>query len=342
MKKDNTKKLFGAYYTPLEITSYLCKHTIHSFILQKINATAASDSTRGGRFSSMEELLANLDARLCRELLAILPTVSILDPACGPGAFLIAALDTLSGIYEAITSSMATMCDPYLAHWLEQAHIERDNLTCSIKKKIIGENLFGVDIMEEAVVMAKLHLYHALVSSMQDADEVEPLTAIDFNIRTGNALIGLLHLGEDATQRHPSFLNRILFDEFNRLGVKYEQSTWDCEKQSHGKSVQRALTIEDIEALRPFHWGYEFPHVMNERGGFDHEMLSEIGARKDESGASDDRCMRCAGFCERRRRTKAEPGKYRLAPEVQGSGQNLPKQSRVPHFEIEARHGVRD
>jgi len=264
MKKDNTQKFFGAYYTPPEITTYLCKRTIHCFILQKINAIIED-----GYFASIEELLANLDARLCRELLAILPTISILDPACGPGAFLIAALDTLSGIYEAITSSMASMCDPNLAHWLEQAHIGRNNLTCSIKKKIIAENLFGVDIMEEAVEMAKLHLYHALVSSAQDADEVEPLTAIDFNIRTGNALIGLLHLGEHATQRHPSVLNRILFDEFNRLGVKYEQSTWDCGKQSHGKSIQRALTIEDIEALHPFHWGYEFPHVMNERGGFD-------------------------------------------------------------------------
>ncbi|HEX6480265.1 MAG TPA: DNA methyltransferase [Ktedonobacteraceae bacterium] len=213
--------------------------------------------------------MANLDVRLCRKLLTILPTISILDPACGDGAFLVAALDTLTGIYEAITGNIAFTCDPHLVRWLEQTRAEQNNLTYPLKKKIIRENLFGVDIMEEAVEMAKLRLYLSLVSSMKDGDTIEPMVTIDYNIRTGNALIGLLRLDEDAHYRNPSYFNQLLFDEFKRLGVKYERATWDSEKQSQGKSIPRALNIDDIEALHPFHWGHEFSEVMNERGGFD-------------------------------------------------------------------------
>lgn len=64
-------------------------------------------------------------------------------------------------------------------------------------------------------------------------------------------------------------LNEMLLDEFKSLGVKYEQTMWDSEQQKDGGTKRRALTINDIAALRPFHWGYEFDQVMNERGGFD-------------------------------------------------------------------------
>src|SRR5207248_1613867 len=64
-------------------------------------------------------------------------------------------------------------------------------------------------------------------------------------------------------------LNEILTEQFQALGIKYEQATWDAAKEDKGKPVKRALKIEDIEALRPFHWGYEFDEIVNRRGGFD-------------------------------------------------------------------------
>ncbi|HJT59804.1 MAG TPA: hypothetical protein VJ761_25060, partial [Ktedonobacteraceae bacterium] len=139
------QKSLGTYYTCPEITAYLSKRTIHSCILHKINAAIIANDGRDRHFSSLEALLANLDAHLYHELLAILSTISILDPACGDGAFLVAALETLTGIYESITSIIASINDPSPAHWLEQARAEHGNLTYFLKKKIISENLFGVD-----------------------------------------------------------------------------------------------------------------------------------------------------------------------------------------------------
>ncbi|HPV87563.1 MAG TPA: Eco57I restriction-modification methylase domain-containing protein, partial [Caldisericia bacterium] len=50
---------------------------------------------------------------------------------------------------------------------------------------------------------------------------------------------------------------------------KFEQATWDQVKNKEGKPVKRAVTVEDIEKLQPFHWGFEFDEIINAKGGFD-------------------------------------------------------------------------
>ncbi len=152
------QKSFGAYYTRPEITEYLCERTIYKLILERINTAAIPGVTPGRHFDSVEELLIKLDARLCRDLLDELPKISLLDPACGSGAFLVSAMNTLTKIYTAITGKIEYLNDPYLADWLRKARTEHDSLNYYIKKKIITENLFGVDIMEEGTEIAKLRL----------------------------------------------------------------------------------------------------------------------------------------------------------------------------------------
>ena len=53
------------------------------------------------------------------------------------------------------------------------------------------------------------------------------------------------------------------------MGIKYEQATWDDKKNAGGKPAKWAVEIADIEALKPFHWGFEFDEIINEQGGFD-------------------------------------------------------------------------
>src|SRR5208283_5476940 len=64
-------------------------------------------------------------------------------------------------------------------------------------------------------------------------------------------------------------LDDILLEEFRNLGIKYEQATWEEKKKSEGKPEKRPLKPADIEALHPFHWGFEFDEILNKRGGFD-------------------------------------------------------------------------
>ncbi len=316
------QKAFGAYYTRTEITEYLCEQTIHKLILDQVNTPAIPGITAGRHFTSMNELLMSLDATLCRELIQqILPNLSLLDPACGSGAFLVAAMKTLIDIYSAVIGRIDFLPAPDLRQWLKEIRAAHPSIGYYIKKRIITDNLYGVDIMEEATEIARLRLFLALVTSVTTVDELEPLPNIDFNILAGNSLVGLLHVDEDEyNRRHPQIsmfqpsyhqvleeknrllasyrgttdllrgapvdlqvlrddiqahretanatLNDILRDEFARLGIRYEQATWDAKTGQEGKPARRTLTTRDVTALHPFHWGYEFDQVFT-RGGFD-------------------------------------------------------------------------
>ncbi|GAB4044323.1 Eco57I restriction-modification methylase domain-containing protein [Spirosoma jeollabukense] len=320
------QKAFGAYYTPPEITDYLCEQTVYKLILDEVNGPELSaevpdeltNKLRRKRYADVPELLINLDADICRRLVvgpnAILPNLSLLDPACGSGAFLIAAMKTLINIYAGVLGKIPFLNDRSLTEW--KAQIERDHPSVNyyIKKQIITSNLYGVDLMEEATEIAKLRLFLTLVASAEKVSQLEPLPNIDFNIMPGNSLIGLLRVNDAQFQQYDLYtknystlvqekaaavrsykheatftqnlqalrdgidqrrkeaidtLNTITLLEWGKLGIKYEEATWDTKKNAVGKSVKRTLKKADIETLEPFHWSFEFDEIMVNKGGFD-------------------------------------------------------------------------
>ncbi|MDH6060994.1 ATP-binding protein [Chrysosporum bergii ANA360D] len=188
------QKAFGAYYTRPEITGYLCDRTINKLILHQVNQLKPSR-----KFDNINDLITKLDADLCQSLLDdILPHISLLDPACGSGAFLIAAMQTLIYIYSHVMATIdMRITNPTLKERVHQERSAHNSLQYYIKKQIITNNLYGVDIMPEAVEIAKLRLFLELVASAHTVDDLEPLPNIDFNIMAGNSLIGLIRV--DAT-----------------------------------------------------------------------------------------------------------------------------------------------
>jgi hypothetical protein len=129
--------------------------------------------------------------------------ISVLDPTCGSGAFLFAALNILQPLAEACLERMQAFVDEY-DRSEERSHGERfrdfrqtlaavaqhHNREYFVLKQIVLNNLYGVDIMEEAVEICKLRLFLKLVAQVETADQIEPLPDIDFNIRAGNTLVG--------------------------------------------------------------------------------------------------------------------------------------------------------
>jgi hypothetical protein len=234
------QKAFGAYYTRPEITDYLCERTIHRLILARINTFLTPLPLGEGvreaarKFHSVADLLLNLDAALCRELLNdVLPGLKLLDPACGSGAFLVAAMKTLINIYSAVIGRIKFLNDKALANQIKAWEAEHKSLAYFIKRRIITDNLFGVDIMEEATEIAKLRLFLALIASAETVEQLEPLPNIDFNILPGNSLVGLIQVnadafdaskgeGEQADLFRKSY--RQVLDEKNRLVETYRNT----------------------------------------------------------------------------------------------------------------------
>jgi len=127
--------------------------------------------------------------------------ITVLDPTCGSGAFLFAALRILETLYSDCLERMERFIEDIAdkPHHPEQysdfkkvlAQIAKHpNDRYFILKSIVINNLFGVDIMAEAVEICKLRLFLKLVAQVENVGQIEPLPDIDFNIRTGNTLVG--------------------------------------------------------------------------------------------------------------------------------------------------------
>jgi hypothetical protein len=137
----------------------------------------------------------------------VLEESRILDPTVGSGAFLLAALNVLEPLYEACLDRMQSLVEevdrcgakhhpPELANFRQTlADAARyPSRRYYILKMIIVQNLYGVDIMEEAVEICKLRLLLRLVAQVERVEDIEPLPDIDFNLRVGNTLVGFSSL----------------------------------------------------------------------------------------------------------------------------------------------------
>lgn len=251
------------------------------------------------------------DHRLVLHFYKTLREVTVLDPTCGSGAFLFAALNILEPLYEACLDRMeefhARNANLFKDELAEIAGKFRSNRQYFIYKNVILRNLYGVDIMHEAVEIARLRLFLKMVSvvDVDPADEnlgLDPLPDIDFNIRCGNTLVGY------ATQKQ--IQNDLAGDLFayNTVKTEVENEMTKASKAfeffrreqlnllgDHRQLVDAKKDInERLAAIRkildshlyassgggkkkeqwlhdvqPFHWYTEFYPIMHERGGFD-------------------------------------------------------------------------
>ncbi|MBZ0175640.1 MAG: Eco57I restriction-modification methylase domain-containing protein (plasmid) [Candidatus Methanoperedens sp.] len=131
----------------------------------------------------------------------VITKITVLDLTCGSGAFLFAGLNVLEPLYEAcldkmqsLSESSPDLCKDFVK--IQNNILEHPNRRYFILKTIILNNLYGVDIMEEAVEICKLRLFLKLVANMENTNEIRPLPDIDYNIRCGNTLVGYTNKSE--------------------------------------------------------------------------------------------------------------------------------------------------
>lgn len=167
-----------------------------------------------------------------------LQQITILDPTCGSGAFLFAALNILEPLYEVCISRMQEwqQANPNLfKSELEELNVKyRSNIRYFIYKSIILRNLYGVDIMVEATEIAKLRLFlkMAAVVEINPRDPnhgLEPLPDVDFNIRCGNSLVGYAN---------NSMINRGAVFDGDMFAVLDFESKYDEEIQVVSKAYE--------------------------------------------------------------------------------------------------------
>lgn len=197
-----------------------------------------------------------------------LQQLTILDPTCGSGAFLIAALNILEPLYAACLDCMSAMIhgshqpvDFLEALMQAQAHPTRRYF---ILKSIITHNLYGVDIMEEATEVCKLRLFLKLLTQIDCLEDIEPLSRIEHHIRSGNALVGF-HRTPDSSK---SFS---LAGSLSDPPVQADQQRLLLDSllaREYGIAPEQERAFEQWRAdHKPFHWHIEFDEIIR-KGGF--------------------------------------------------------------------------
>lgn len=159
--EDNKDK--GAFYTPKEIVRYMCQESLIAYL--ETNTSIAVDKLR--RFVlSPEEGVTDIPDNKKAKLLAALTEVKICDPAIGSGAFPMGLLNELLHCREVLSGE----------------HYDR----AEIKKSIIQNNIYGVDIEKGAVDIARLRFWLSIVV---DEEIPSPLPNLDYKIMQGNSLL---------------------------------------------------------------------------------------------------------------------------------------------------------
>lgn len=163
---------------PPEIIHSLTERTIYHFIAGKINVL---------HHHNLDTLLEQIDQPTALQLVnTVLPSIKLLDPAVGSGAFLVAAFQILLNIYQTI----------HKKGFLEG--LDTPFYLDSKKIHILTHNLHGVDILEEAIerTRSRLSLYLPATSS------------IPFNLIVGNSLFGQMRADSKAAEQKPLHWNR--------------------------------------------------------------------------------------------------------------------------------------
>ena len=197
---------------------------------------------------------------------------TVLDPACGSGAFLFTALDILEFIFKKCINKLEKLnkeskTRKEVDNILKEVE-KSDNKEYYIVKYLVLNNIYGVDIMEEATVIAKMRFFLRLISIIESSDKIEPLPDIDFNILSGNSLVGYTSLENVSSDesylqlfRKQQNKKKNIIDK-KKFSKRLDYLLWqDCNFEEEFE--------EWVESHEPFHWCIRFYEIIEDQGGFD-------------------------------------------------------------------------
>ena len=295
----------GSYFTPAFITQYICRETIERTIIQKFNE----------HFGWNCKTLIDIHNQEFdkQEAINILDGITICDPAVGSGHFLVSALNRLIAIRAELgllydesgkrlkdynfsidnDELIITDEDGEIFHYnpnnVESQRVQKTIF--ELKRHIIENNLFGVDVNPNSVNICRLRLWIELLKNAyyKDAQDLETQPNIDINIKCGNSLVSryLVRVGlsdgmnddvlkkyiqayKDAVQEYKTISNKehkkqvseqIQVIKTKLMNVNSQLNLFD-QKQKVDKKE------ELIRSLNPLEWMLEFPEVLDGEGRF--------------------------------------------------------------------------
>lgn len=205
------RKKDGVYYTPDYITKYMVQEAVGSWLddrkreilldmgIDELPEPDIEDYIGIGKEKNktIETLVSYYQAYE-----QVLSTIKVLDPACGSGAFLTQVFDYLYGEWKTLREELTNLTTPLQTRLIDELNPFGNGLRdeWKIKKSIVLNNLYGVDLNPESVEITKLSLW------LKTANRTESLADLTDNIRQGNSIVSQKkYAGDDAFDWQVSF-----------------------------------------------------------------------------------------------------------------------------------------
>ena len=278
----------GSFFTPSFITGYMCKESLEKVVVQKFGDLGLN-APNLAVLKSQILININADFGFRDKALKILKSIKICDPAVGSGHFLVSALNAMIGIYDALglienidSGNVAIIGDEIIVrekngliftYQKPRANNENHKIQKSLfnlKKSIIENNLFGVDINPNSVEICKLRLWIELLKNsyyLVDLDDgfnanlsdkihqMQTLPNIDINIKCGNSLISRFKLDDSlpTTQNIKNQISeykKLVFDYKNADSVILKPNKKDIEKKIDNLKATFRLTLKDSKTKK--------------------------------------------------------------------------------------------
>lgn len=238
------QKAKGAFYTPREIVSHMCRESLRSYLHGKRlgderyrkaidELLDRSDHEWAGAGTNSRRDAVPKEYRT--DIVEALGTVTILDPACGSGAFPMGMLQLLIKTYERLEGRF----DSY-----------------ETKLQIVQNNIFGVDIEPMAVEISRLRAWLSLIVDEEDTQGVAPLPNLDFKFVCANSLIPLdKELGMFSDSELYQKLKDIRVKYFNARSPRVKkklQGDYRVLTNSSQQSLTDDLRTRQLKSFDPF------------------------------------------------------------------------------------------
>ena len=242
----------GSYYTPRPVVSFMCRESLKGFLQGR--DTGLEDAAIA-RFVDDHDT-SRVSVAAARSVGRALDEITVVDPACGSGAYLLGMMQELVELQTA----------------LYNAGLDAKSLY-DLKLQIIERNLFGADIDEFAVNIAMLRLWLSLAIEYDDPGDPPPLPNLDFKIVCGDSL-----LGPDPSPDNYGDLFRhqvhSVAGEVADLKARYMEATGPDKATLREEitDVQARLTAALADSPAPpdaVDWRVGFGEIFAKRGGFD-------------------------------------------------------------------------
>lgn len=257
---EQARKAMGAFYTPREIVAYMCRETVRQslkakfaddHVLEKAIDVLLDTSDREWAVNGTNSIRYALPLDRRSEVIEALNNLTVLDPACGSGAFPMGMVSLLSKLHER----------------LDPTGNKHDT-----KLRIMQNNIFGVDIEPMAVEISRLRAWLSIIVEKDATKSVEPLPNLDFKFVCANSLVHLANAADDLglfadvgladslAEIRSTYFSATDSDVKTKLRHQYEELT----QSEH--SYMDDVRTQQVKSFKPFE--YEHP-----AGFFDAETM---------------------------------------------------------------------